>query len=316
MRRGLPLGLVAGMIALLALAAAAVTPGEAAPAARSAAAKPASARVPAPTSGAPAAAAAGSPARPARPERSAGDESTRCAACHMVGGWEKVRFNHDPTGFPLRGGHESVACAACHARGFDVPVPDTCGGCHRDRHAGEFGVTCEGCHDDRSWRPLFDADAHRRTNFPLTGKHGLIPCQQCHGDLRDRTFGRAAVTCVACHRSDYDATRATSIDHGAAGFSLECQTCHSTQRFWPARLPQHGACFRIASGPHHGIRCLGCHTSLGAGATFSGACATGTFTCSACHAHACAKSDAQHTNVMGYQCSDPKCYECHKITGQ
>src|SRR5581483_4484668 len=28
---------------------------------------------------------------------------TRCGACHMVEGWEKVRFNHDPTGFPLRG---------------------------------------------------------------------------------------------------------------------------------------------------------------------------------------------------------------------
>src|SRR5581483_10907974 len=25
---------------------------------------------------------------------------TRCGACHMVEGWEKVRFNHDPTGFP------------------------------------------------------------------------------------------------------------------------------------------------------------------------------------------------------------------------
>jgi len=314
MRRRLEMGLATGAIVLVALTAA-MKPGKAAPNARTAA-KPA-ARVPAAASTAPAAA-PGSPARklPPAPALRSDDQATRCAACHVVGGWEKVRFNHDPTGFPLRGGHEAVACAACHASGFDVPVPDTCGGCHRDRHAGEFGVTCEGCHDDRSWRPLFDADAHRRTNFPLTGKHGLIPCQQCHGDLRDRSFGRAAVTCVACHRSDFDATRVSSIDHASAGFSLECQTCHNTQRFWPARLPQHGACFRIASGSHHGIRCLGCHTSLGAGATFSGACATGTFTCSACHAHACPKSDAQHKDVMGYQCSDPKCYECHKITGQ
>lgn len=262
-------------------------------------------------------AAAPGPARPpAAPaaERRAVNQDTRCAACHVVGGWEQVRFNHDPTGFPLRGGHEAVACAACHPRGFDVPVADTCGGCHRDRHAGEFGVTCEGCHDDRSWRPLFDADAHRRTNFPLIGKHGLIPCQQCHGDMRDRTFGRAAVRCVACHQADYDATKVTSIDHASAQFSAECQSCHNTLRFWPARLQQHDACFRIASGPHHGMRCLNCHTSLGT-ATFTGMCATGTFTCSSCHAHACPKSDMQHQNVMGYQCSDPKCYECHKITG-
>jgi hypothetical protein len=243
-------------------------------------------------------------------------EVTRCVACHGVTGWEKVRFNHDPTGFPLRGAHQTVVCGGCHPNGFEVPVADTCAGCHRDRHGGEFGASCEGCHDDKSWRPLFQADAHRRTNFPLTGKHGLIPCQQCHGNMRDKSFGRAAVRCIACHQGDLDRTKVTSIDHAAAGFSPECQTCHGTSRFWPARLDQHAACFRIASGAHHGIRCLGCHTSLPAGASFTGTCATGTFTCSSCHAHSCPRSDTQHTNVMGYSCSDPKCYECHKLTGQ
>jgi hypothetical protein len=244
-----------------------------------------------------------------------GGDATHCAACHAVESWGKVRFNHDPTGFPLRGAHVDVACGSCHPRGFDLPVADTCAGCHRDRHRSEFGTRCDGCHDSASWRPLFNADAHRRTAFPLVGKHGLIPCQQCHGDMRDRTFTRAPAGCVSCHRADYDRTRITSIDHNVAGFSLECQTCHSTWRFWPARLEAHGWCFRIASGSHHGIRCLSCHTSL-TNVTFTGACATGTFTCASCHAHACARSDVQHTKVMGYQCADTKCYECHKLTGQ
>ena len=236
-----------------------------------------------------------------------GSDVTRCAACHRAEGWAQVRFNHDPTGFPLRGAHAAVTCGACHPKSFDVPVADTCAGCHRDRHAGEFGAFCEGCHDDASWRPFFQADAHRRTAFPLVGKHALIPCQQCHGNMRDRSFVGAAVGCVSCHRAAYDQTR--------VGFSLECQTCHGTWRFWPARLQQHGACFRIASGSHHGIRCLGCHSSLPS-VTFTGACATGTFTCAGCHEHACARSDAQHANVMGYQCTDPKCYECHTLKGQ
>ena len=47
-----------------------------------------------------------------------GGDVTRCAACHLVEGWDKVRFNHDPTGFPLRGGHMTAACAACHPRDF------------------------------------------------------------------------------------------------------------------------------------------------------------------------------------------------------
>jgi len=244
--------------------------------------------------------------------RDSDDEGTHCAACHVVDGWEKVRFNHDPTGFPLRGGHVDVACSGCHAKDFDTPVADTCAGCHRDRHAGELGMHCEGCHDEKSWRPLFNAEGHRRTNFPLVGKHALIPCTECHGNLRDRTFSGAAVRCDACHEADFLRTAATSVDHVANNYSRECQTCHNTFRFFPAMVRAHDACFRISAGAHHGIRCLGCHTSLAA-AAFTGTCATGTFTCSECHTHACARSDLQHKTVLGYQCSNPKCYECHGL---
>ena len=240
--------------------------------------------------------------------------ATRCGACHLVEGWEKVRFNHDPTGFPLRGVHADVICSGCHGKSFDKPVADTCSGCHRDRHAGEFGLHCEGCHDEKSWRPLFQADAHRRTNFPLVGKHALIPCAECHGNLRDRSFARAAVRCDACHEGDFMRTAAVSIDHLANNYSRECQTCHNTFRFFPASVAAHDTCFRVTSGSHHGVRCLSCHTALNA-AAFNGTCATGTFTCSECHSHQCARSDVQHKNVMGYQCANTKCYECHKIGG-
>ena len=238
------------------------------------------------------------------------DESTRCAACHVVEGWEKVRFNHDPTGFPLRGAHVDVTCAGCHEQSFETPIADTCAGCHRDRHGGELGMRCEGCHDERSWRPLFNADGHRRTNFPLSGKHAMIPCTECHGNLRDRAFVRAAVRCDACHEGQFQRTAATSIDHVANNYSRDCQACHNTFRFFPATVGSHDACFRISSGSHHGIRCLACHTSLATGA-FSGTCSTGTYTCAECHSHACARSDAQHRQVMGYECATRKCYECH-----
>ena len=145
---------------------------------------------------------------------------------------------------PARG-HTDVACGGCHPRGFDVPVADTCAGCHRDRHAGEFGLHCEGCHDEQSWRPLFQADAHRRTNFPLVGKHALIPCQQCHGNMRDRTFVGAPLALRLLSPARFRPHAATSIDHATAGFSRECQSCHNTWRFWPARVRAHDACFRV-----------------------------------------------------------------------
>lgn len=240
--------------------------------------------------------------------------ATRCGACHMVEGWEKVRFNHDPTGFPLRGAHVNVTCSGCHRQGFDKPVADTCSGCHRDRHASEFGLHCEGCHDEKSWRPLFNADAHRSTNFPLVGRHALIPCTECHGNVRDRVFAQAAVRCDACHEADYLRTSALakSVDHNGNQFSRDCQSCHNTFRFFPAMIRQHDKCFGISAGSHHGMRCMDCHTSLTV-VTFNGSCGTGTFDCIDCHSntHTCARSDLQHKTINGYGCFNERCKGCH-----
>ena len=41
--------------------------------------------------------------------------------------------------------------------------------------------------------------------------------------------GLARVTCVACHRKDYDATKSPA--HAAAGFPVTCDSCHSAERF-------------------------------------------------------------------------------------
>jgi hypothetical protein len=237
---------------------------------------------------------------------------TRCGACHMVEGWEKVRFNHDPTGFPLRGAHTGVTCTGCHGQGFDKPVADTCSGCHRDRHASEFGLHCEGCHDEKSWRPLFNADAHRSTNFPLVGRHALIPCNECHGNMRDRAFAQAAVRCDACHEADFMRTTGLmgSVDHSANQFSRDCQTCHNTFRFFPVSIRQHDHCMPITSGSHHGLHCLNCHTSLTAVA-FTGVCGTGTADCTDCHSHACARTEMQHKPVGGYACANDRCVSCH-----
>jgi hypothetical protein len=237
-----------------------------------------------------------------------------CAACHSTAGWQGARFAHERTGFVLKGAHERVRCASCHQAGLDRPVPKVCAGCHRDAHGGELGARCEGCHEETGWRPAkFGADAHRKTRFPLTGRHALIPCQECHPDVRDRSFARAIVECVACHRQDYDRTASLSVDHRAAGFSTDCRQCHDPFRFSPARYAAHDVCFQLRGGPHGGIRCLSCHTSL-AGVVADGTCSTNNAACSSCHTHACSRTDRQHEGVPGYQCRDRKCYECHRFS--
>jgi len=239
---------------------------------------------------------------------------TRCGVCHSTESWTKVTFDHDRTGFPLRGRHAVTLCSSCHASSdFRAALPTNCAACHTDVHAGEFGMRCASCHDAESWRSRFNADAHRFTNFPLTGRHGSIPCEECHLDQRDRGFTRATVRCLTCHQADYLRAGTISVDHVAAGFGPNCRDCHNAWRFSPARFDAHNACFQLTAGPHTAFGCLDCHTTLN-GAVVTGACATNTAACTNCHTHACITAQKQHQQVTGFQCKDRKCYECHRFT--
>ena len=68
-----------------------------------------------------------------------GDRASRCESCHNSNKWKPSLFEHERTGFPLKGGHENVPCSACHTlkkqvNGVDVlfykPTPSKCEACH------------------------------------------------------------------------------------------------------------------------------------------------------------------------------------------
>ena len=257
--------------------------------------------------------AAGAPGASPRSTVAHSAMDTRCNACHSTSGWTPVSFDHSHTGFPLEGRHLLTSCRSCHrfSDDFRAPVATNCAACHQDVHTGEFGNHCATCHDARDWESRFGPDAHRRTNFPLTGRHAALACEECHLNQRDRTFTRAAVDCYACHQSDYARTAGTALDHVRAGFSTDCKSCHFPTRFKGARFAAHESCFQIAGGPHAGIACLGCHTSL-ASVAATGSCSTNTADCMQCHA--CAAVTPKHSAVSGFQCKNRKCYECHQFT--
>lgn len=249
----------------------------------------------------------------ARAGASGGHPQTQCELCHTTSDWHEAHFPHERTGFPLKDAHAKAPCKACHAQGFEAPLARECSSCHRDAHAGEFGQRCEGCHTPTQWTQAFNADAHRRTNFPLTGRHAFLACTECHVDQRGPVFSRGTVECIGCHQRDYERTRLVSLDHAALGFSTDCRECHQAWTFKSARFPHHDACFQLSRGPHAGISCERCHTSL-ASLTPTGACATHTAACSGCHEHSCGRVDGEHREVPGYQCKDTKCYECHRFS--
>jgi hypothetical protein len=250
----------------------------------------------------------------------AGGEDTACEKCHKTGGWKQAAFDHDQTGFPLVGAHAGAGCRECHGADLSQTLNKTCAGCHQDPHRGELGQQCQGCHTEQTWAPLFSADAHRRTNFPLTGRHASLPCTECHTAMTNRSFERNTVQCVKCHQKDFDGTGVGTVNHRQLGFSTDCATCHVGTTWAGARFTAHDHCFQIVGGRHSNIGCLTCHTSL-ANAAANGTCSTHTFQCSSCHEHTCARMDALHASakfngsvgVPGYACQDPKCYACHTI---
>jgi hypothetical protein len=238
---------------------------------------------------------------------------TNCAACHVAAGWKQVRFDHERTGFPLTGRHQQVTCQACHPGGdFQKPVARACAACHRDVHGGGMGSRCDRCHDTASFHePGFGPESHRRTAFPLTGRHALLPCEACHGDKRDRTFSRPAVRCEACHQADLARATAAGTDHAAAGFTGDCRTCHGTWRFSPSTFPAHEQCFAIRGGPHAGIACKDCHTTVPPVASATLSCTSGTADCLRCHRSP--EIDQRHAGVPGFVASNGRCYECHRF---
>jgi hypothetical protein len=232
---------------------------------------------------------------------------TKCSACHTPEGWGEVKFVHERTGFPLTGQHAQVACRRCHVVDFKEPLPRSCAACHRDVHGGNAGVQCSSCHDTDEWKSRFDADAHRRTNFPLQGRHALLPCEQCHGDRRDRSFARPTVACWECHQSDLTSASARGVDHSAfPGYpQLACLGCHGFWRWSPGTFTGHGACFPIDSGKHAGIPCMQCHVTLPVPLVI-GSCTSQPYpSCIRCH------PCATHPQVQSFVCADQNCYGCH-----
>jgi hypothetical protein len=250
----------------------------------------------------------------ARPRPDHGGD-THCAACHTAEGWKKVTFAHERTGFPLVDRHAEVACSACHAGSdFSRPLARNCAACHLDVHAGRMGQRCDRCHRVTSFKEAaFDVAMHRRTNFPLSGRHASIPCEECHGNRRDRSFARSTVDCVGCHRADYDGTALNpqALNHLAAGFPTACRDCHGPWRFYPGKFTAHDQCFAINAGPHAGIACRNCHTS--SIPPYSG----GPMTCTATPAPDCIHCHSGvtplHASVPGYVFSNAACYQCHRF---
>jgi hypothetical protein len=201
-----------------------------------------------------------------------------CSACHSPSGWQLAAtagasgFDHERTGFPLRGAHVQTRCTGCHT-GRAKPIT-SCDGCHRDPHRGRNDGTCAECHRPTAWSDTRALDQHRRTRMPLTGRHAMIDCAACHRRSGERAQSDVPADCYACHRPEYHAITVHPVHDGSDGgrpLSRDCGLCHRTSGWIPAianpnalvtasaRRTDHDARFALTTGSHRAVDCNACH---------------------------------------------------------
>jgi hypothetical protein len=203
-----------------------------------------------------------------------------CSACHTADGWGlavgagQSGFDHDRTGFPLRGAHVQSECAGCH-KGKGTPAT-TCDGCHRDSHQGKVEGECVECHTATGWDDTETLARHRQSRMPLTGRHALLDCEGCHQRQDEGTWSELPTDCYACHATDYRSDIHPDHDGDPADpaqepFSRECGRCHRTSGWTPAVIdPEtiarridpaagHDEVFVLTSGAHADAACDACH---------------------------------------------------------
>lgn len=228
--------------------------------------------------------------------------SLPCESCHTSNSWTEMRsdggFSHDETNFPLIGAHEQIKCASCHRNLKFAETKNQCADCHSDIHRGKLGNQCQSCHTSESWENQQDLfEQHASAGFPLTGVHATTDCNSCHqNQLRDDYTG-TPTECAGCHDDDFKSTANPS--HVLAGFSTQCETCHSlSANSWQNAHYDHPPEFRLEGG-HSNLECQSCHATQFAGTVNE---------CFSCH-----QSDFQSAPDPDHVSAnfDHNCLTCH-----
>lgn len=170
------------------------------------------------------------------------DKGDKCESCHPehrgrdfeLVKIEKSDFDHDQTGFPLRGAHERADCEECHTEpGTFIGLDSACVSCHEDphnsrasRHAILKDQDCAVCHGDDSWDALplppaiFDHTDKGQVDYVLEHDHIDVDCVECH--LEWKFVDLAYDACEDCHRDPHRANFGKRV----------CEDCHPAPKGW------------------------------------------------------------------------------------
>ena len=225
-----------------------------------------------------------------------------CTSCHTQTVWQPSSFSIEAhqtkAKFALTGSHLATPCFTCHDKGtrkHDFPIfrfsSIECESCHKEDnpHGSELvdkvsGKTvCENCHGTENWNA--ESFNHDKTDFPLTGRHKIISCSDCHKsenntDLIKRSFVIAEFECESCHKKDdpHQGQFKTS------NIGTDCKLCHDNQAFTISSFDHELTRFSL-KGAHEDLNCSSCHKNehLADGTSFIRFVPLSN-SCSSCHA--------------------------------
>lgn len=201
-------------------------------------------------------------AQPQNPNHVLGNFDHNCAACHTTTAWLPSTFNHASTQFPLVGAHQTVSCTQCHANNQYQNLPHTCWDCHAtafnnttnpNHQQGQFSHDCVQCHTQSGWQPA--SFNHSTTNFPLTGRHTTVQCQQCHVN---GNYQLVYTNCYPCHTTQF--AQPQNPNHVLGNFNHDCVPCHTTTAWLPSTFNHANTVFPLA-GAHQAVSCNQCHVN-------------------------------------------------------
>lgn len=237
------------------------------------------------------------------PNHIAANFPQQCETCHSTVAWTPASFDHDAEYFPIYSGEHNGEwnnCSDCHTNSSNYAV-FSCIGCHEhnrqemdSEHQGVSGYVyisseCFACHPDGKSDGAFN---HAVSNFPLTGTHTVITCNQCHAS----GYAATPTDCNSCHNTDY--TGALNPDHQSAGIPSSCETCHDANAWIPSSFSHASTQFAL-TGAHIGRQCSDCH---------SGSLTAASGQCISCHQTDFSASSNPDHEVLALS-SD--CQTCH-----
>jgi len=215
----------------------------------------------------------------------------KCHQCHSEVSWNKMKFDHDKTDFPLKYEHEKASCDGCHPDNKHKDTPKNCYACHaiNDVHKRRYGKKCKTCHSEKGWDKAF-FNHNKKTKFKIKGKHKKVECDSCHTVRLGKIYkNKPKKYCYSCHKAD-------DVHRGRNG--KKCQKCHA-ENSWKKNKFNHNkdTDFKI-KGKHKKIKCSACHPS---GKVKRNNKKVKTRTCYSCH-----RLDDEHRGEQGKRCD-----KCH-----